>query len=241
MVIDFFEVVLEDTLTKARYLFNCNRWLAEDKEDGKIELELNLSTEQKNAHKSHVESSSSWNSSEDEDSISFGGRNKVVKTQAAKNLNKISEDLNETSFKKEVKKFESTGAFGPPQISDFEDSDQEDDLNNNNLNQFKSQASPAKASEEIFDFLSSSDNKSKDNIKKESKTNTTVAKKPSLGDLFLKKDKQQQQGNSPRSDVDDIKSQSITSFLNTAENLVDKSKKNSSKQKEKEKSVSSQR
>ena len=37
-----FKVVLQNNITNEKYLFNCNRWLAKDEQDHKIELELSL-------------------------------------------------------------------------------------------------------------------------------------------------------------------------------------------------------
>lgn len=97
-------------LTNQKYLFKCDRWLSDDEDDRKIEIELALdycSDDDIKKKKNNQDSSSSWNSSEDEDSISFSGAK--VKLSLVKppnpNLNQIDE-LNETNASKVTNNFQ---------------------------------------------------------------------------------------------------------------------------------------
>ncbi len=144
------KVVLHDIITDSKFLFKCERWLAKDEADGKLEVEFDVVGGKKMTN----ESSTSWNSSEDEDSLSFGGggsgvanssgTGRIINKQSLiqvpnPNLNQIDE-LNETNASKVTNNFQTNESFmrkletsiqfgAIQQISEFEDSDSETDRN----------------------------------------------------------------------------------------------------------------
>lgn len=104
------KVVLHDNITDNKFVFHCNRWLAKDELDHQTEVELTTDTNRKSI------SISSWNS-DDDDSLSANLKPSPLKQGIL--LKQIDEEkLNESlQQKQEIKK--------PPEISDFDSSDDE--------------------------------------------------------------------------------------------------------------------
>lgn len=195
-------------------MFKANRWLAKNEGDKKIEVELAIDmSSDDQGKKKIVDSSSSWNSSEDEDSVSFSGKNKNQQfiKPPANNLNQIDE-LNETNASRLSQLINQSGnkkRFSS-NVSDFGDSDQDDEyIKNPNLSKLQSK------SLSINDFDDSFDQSKKSNDSKQT-----------LGQLFVKNNlsgKKKSGIQSPRSDYED-KSQSIGSLINTVDILIDPKK-----------------
>lgn len=95
------KVVLQNNITNEKFTFPCNRWLAKDELDHKIELELfpdNSQISNNNNKLVRDLSSSSWNSTDEDDSYGIKGGIKSMAQGQAKpvtNLKQIDE-LNET-------------------------------------------------------------------------------------------------------------------------------------------------